>query len=231
MKDVSSSHFPAGLWWCRACCEVRLMSDSDNAPRYHVQNGKVEEELDPEREAFLRRHREHRLTPLKKNNARYFADLPAWDPLRTAYEEATDGRETFLLKSWRTDLNESRQYTVLRGSLDIATSVQLADESLREELTRELAYLPQLAEAVVNTLQRLVALLPSDELLPAYCSAEDPNVSFFYPNQRHLGLFVESCQKEGIAFDKEKLRDFFVRRQQDDALLLELHQRCKLRFL
>jgi hypothetical protein len=206
------------------------MSDTDDAPRYRVQNGKIEEEPDNEREAFLRRHRGHPLAQLKKKKDRYFADRPAWDPLRTAYEEVSDGRDTFLLKSWRTDLNEPRQYTVLRGSLDIATTIQLADEPLREELAREFSYAPQFVEEVVHTLQRLVTTLPPDELLPAYCSAEDPRVSFFYPNLRHLGLFVESCRKEGVTFDKEKLRDFFARRQQDEALTLELHQHCKLRF-
>jgi hypothetical protein len=228
---VSSAHFPAGLWWCKSCQDVRLMSDTDQAPHYHLQNGNVAEELDNEREVFLRRHNGHALVRLKKNKDRYFADRPAWDPLRIAYEEMTDGREVFLLKSWRTDLDEPRQYTVLRGSLNIATTIQLADEPLREELTREFSATPQVVEAVVTTLQRLVTGLPLDELVPAYCSAEDPQVSFFYPNPQHIRLFVESCRKGGSTSDKEKLRHFFVQRQQDDALMLELRQHCKLRFL
>lgn len=207
------------------------MSVTDQAPHYHLKNGNVEEELDNERELFLRRHDGHSLVQLKKNKDRYFADRPAWDPLRMAYEEMTDGREVFLLKSWRTDLNEPRQYTVIQGSLDIATTIQLADEPLREELTREFSSTPPVVEAVVTTLQRLVTGLPPDELVPAYCSAEDPQVSFFYPNLQHIKLFIESCRKGGSTFDKEKLRNFFVQRQQDDALMLELRQHCKLRFL
>ncbi len=207
------------------------MSETDNAPHYRLHNGSVEEEPDEEREAFLRKHSGHPLVRLKKNKDRYFADRPAWDPLRVAYEEMTDGRDIFLLKSWRINLDEPRQYAVLRGSLDIATTIQLADESLREELTREFTEEPQVVDTLVNTIQRSVAVLPPDELLPAYCSAEDPQVSFSYPSPQHLRFFVESCRKEGVAFDGEKLRNFLVRRQQDDALLLEIHQRCRLHFL
>jgi hypothetical protein len=207
------------------------MSDTDAAPHYLLQNETVEEKFDNERQTFLRKHRHHSLVRLRKNKDRYFADRPAWDPLRIAYEEVTDGRDIFLLKSWRTDLNEPRQYALLRGSLDIATTVQLAAEPLREELTREFSSSPQAVEAVVQRLQHLVTTLPTDELVPAYCSAEDPCVSFFYPNQRHLGLFVESCRKEGGVFDRERLRDFFAQRQQEDALMLELHQVYRLRFL
>lgn len=191
----------------------------------------MDEESSDERETFLRQHREHPLVRLKKNKDRYFADRPAWDPLRIAYEEVTDGRDIFLLKSWRANLDEPRQYAVLRGVLDIATTIQLADESLREELTREFADEPQVVDSLVDTIQRSVATLPPDELLPAYCSAEDPQVSFFYPSPQHLKLFIESCRKERIAFDGEKLRNFLTRCQQDDALMLEMHQRCRLRFL
>jgi hypothetical protein len=227
---VLSSRLSAGLWLCRNCFEVWLISTTDDAPRYRVQDGTIEETYDIERDAFLCRHLGHLLTPLKKKVDRYLADRPAWDPFRTAYEEVTDGRETFLLKSWRTQLDEPRQYALLRGSLAVETTIQLPDEPLRQELTRAFSCPSRLVEDVVKTLQRMAAALPPDELLPAYCSATDPDVSFFYPNEQHVGILIESCRKEGLGLGKEALHGFFTPRQQEDTLLLELRRHCELRF-
>ncbi len=119
---------PAVLLYCRPCLEVQLMS---TAPLYRKRGDDFEEEPDQGRNIFLQRHSGHSLTTLKKKKDKFSADRPVWDPFRTAYEEVTDGRETFLLKSWRADISAPRQYALLRGSLDIATTVTLPAEPLR----------------------------------------------------------------------------------------------------
>jgi hypothetical protein len=227
---VASSPYAAGVWLCRSCFEVQLLSAMESAPRSWEQDSDVQRDADDERTAFLHRHFGHPLTPLKKKKDRYFSDRPVWDPLRIAYEEVTDGRETYILKSWRTDLNEPRRYALLRGTLEVSITVQLPEEPLREELSRTFSCSPQQAEMIVDRLQRVVASLPPEELLPAYCAADDPHLLFSHLNERHLRKCVEACQTGSGMFDKARLRDFFVQHQQKDALTLEVHHSYRPHF-
>jgi len=221
---------PSVLLYCRTCLEVRLMSSSDAAPHYRSQGDDFEEEPDQERAAFLRRHRGHPLTVLKRKTDRFFADRPVWDPLRTAYEEVTDGREMFLLKSWRTDITAPRQYTLLRGSLDMTTTVALPEEPLRDTLAHSFPCSAAQLASLVKALQHAVATLPPEELIPAYCAADDPEVSFAYLAEHHLRMLAHRCSDAGLASERKRLWDFLISKQQEEELTVEMRQHCRLNF-
>jgi len=104
MKDSSSSSswslspLHPGLWYCRDCFEAQLISDMSSLVYKYDLDEDRKNEFKDEEIVFRRKHDRHRLLPLKKKKDRCFMDRPAWDPLRTAYEEVTDGKETFILK-------------------------------------------------------------------------------------------------------------------------------------
>jgi len=227
----TSSPYTPGVWLCRACFEVQLLSAQEHSRCAWESDTDCQEEVEDEDALFLRRHFGHPLVPLKKKKDRCFSDRPVWDPFRVAYEEVTDGRETYILKSWRTDLNEPRQYTLLRGALEVSVTIQLPEEPLRQEFTRAFSCSSQQAATLVNRLQRVVTALPPEELLPAYCAADDPQLLFSYLNERHLRKCVEACQTGGGTFDTARLRDFFIHHQQDDALTLEVRHSYRPHFL
>jgi len=221
---------PPVLLYCRTCLEVRPMTSFDAAPRYQARGTDFEEEPDQERDAFLQRHQDHPLTTLKRKKNRFCADRPAWDPFRIAYEEVTDGRETFLLKSWRTDISAPRQHALLRGSLDLTTIVMLPEEPLRDTLAHSFAFSPTQLTGLVKTLQRTVATLPPEELIPAYCSADDPEVSFAYLAEHHLRMLVRRCDEAGLAAKSVGLWDFFASKKQDEELTVEMRQHAHPHF-
>lgn len=219
----SLSFLSPGLWYCADCFEARLISN--------VSNLVYEEDLDEDEEvAFCHKHDRHRLLPLKKKKDRCFMDRPVWDPLRTAYEEVTDGWTTFILKSWRTDLNAPRRYALLRGTLAIATTVQLPQEPLRQELVRAFSCSAQTADIIMSSLQRAAAAFPVQELAPVYCSADDPDLLFAQPDARHIQALTQLCEKNGGALDKAQVHDFFLRQHREASLLLELRQQCEVHF-
>src|ERR1044071_1029884 len=125
-----------GLWCCCDCFEVQLISDMSSLVYKYDLDEDVNDELQDEEIVFRRKHNRHCLLPLKKKKDRCCMDRPVWDPMRMAYEEVTDGRETFILKSWRTDPHMPRYYALLRGTLAIETTVRLPQEPLRQELSR-----------------------------------------------------------------------------------------------
>ena len=219
------------LLYCRSCLEVQLLSPYDAAPLYRVRGTEVEEEPVQERETFLHRHQHHPLTTLKRKKDRFCADRPVWDPFRVAYEEVTDGRETFLLKSWRAEITEPRHYALLRGSLDLKTTVTLSEEPLRGSLTDCFPAFTPLLPGLVKALQGIVATLPPEELIPAYCSADDPQLSFAYLAEYHLRMLVRCCCDAGLTTDRDRVWHFFATRQQEEELTVEMRQYCRPCFL
>jgi hypothetical protein len=191
----------------------------------------VEEESDNERVAFLQRHQEHPLAVLKRKKDRCATDRPIWDPLRTSYEEVMDGHETFLLKSWRTDIVAPRQYALLRGAVEVTTTITLHEEPLRDTLLKSFAFSPEETAALVRACQRTVATFSPEELIPAYDSTEDPQISFAYLNEQHLRLLVRRCSETSPLTDKKRMWDFLIRNQQEEELTLELRQDSRLHFL
>jgi hypothetical protein len=204
------------------------MSPYDTAPLYQQRGDDFEEVPEEDEHAiFLQRHAGHSLGPLKKKKDKFFADRPLWDPFRVAYEEVTDGHETFLLKSWRADLTAPRQYALLRGSLAVTTTVTLPEEPLRGSLAGYFPAFTPLLPNLMKALQRRVSLLPPEELIPAYCSADDPQLSFAYLAEPHLRMIVRCCSEAGLTLERDRLWRFFTTKQQEEELTVELRQDCR----
>lgn len=221
---------PAVLWYCRSCLAVRL-TDLYDAPLLSLLRS-AEDEEDPKLDdkAFARQHQHHPLGTLKRKRARVWADRPLWDPYCIAYEEVTNGRETFLLKSWRPALNEPQLYTLLRGSLDITATVTLPEEPLRESLFKYCPTLVFLVPRLVKIMQRTVATFPPEELLPAYDSADDPQLSFASLTERQLWVLWRCCCEASGTGEKDRWWSFLATRQHEEELTVEIRQHCHLRF-
>ncbi len=225
----SVSPFSPGLWYCRECFVAQLISDMNNLAAEQDCEESTNEQED-EAVSFYRQHGGHHILPLAKKKDRCCTDRPAWDPFRTAYEEVTDGCDTFLLKSWRTNLHEPRTYALLRGALAITTTVQLPEEPLRQELVHEFSCSVQTADAIVNRLRRVVTTIPASELRSVYCSAEDPSLFFAHLDERLLRVLTQSCREADLTLDAAQVRNFFIQQQQE-WLALELRQSCDVLLL
>lgn len=220
----------SALVYCQRCLEVCHLTPYDTTPRYQHEDDEITEEPDHAPEVFFRHHYGHPLALLRKKKDRYWADRPLWDPFRIAYQEVTNGQETFLLKSWRTELAAPRQYALLHGSLAISTEVCLPPEPLQSTLRQELLCTPAQSISLTTLLQRTIASIPAEELVVAYCSADDPQVSFAYLTEHHLRMLARRCRATGVAVEQERLWAFLVRHHTEEALTVEIRQRCALQF-
>jgi hypothetical protein len=231
-----SSHL---FWYCTDCREVFRVAPFDDAPQDTVQAGEelnrvdstLGEEPGNERERFLHCHRGHRLGILKKVKDKILSDRPVWDPMRTVYEEVSDGQEIFLLKSWREDISGPRCYLLLEGSLVVEeVSVSLEEELVRRALRCSFAFPAATLDHLMAIIQKTVAALSPEDLIPAYSLGTDPNVDFAYLSDRHLDLLLRNClplvDEEGNA----SLRRFFLTRHYNEELTLTVRQQLRLCF-
>jgi hypothetical protein len=225
-----SSHL---FWYCTDCREVFRATPFDDAPQYAVQGcdelGQVDDTLveEPcnERERFLQRHHGHRLGILKRVKDKILPDRPVWDPMRTVYEEVTDGQKTFLLKSWREDVFLPRCYLLLNGSLVVEeVSATLEEELLRGALYRGYSFPAATIDHLIVVIQKTVAALPPEELTPAYDSGTDPNLVFAYLSGHHLDLLLRRCLQVVGKEDSASLRRFFLTRHYSEELTVAVRQ-------
>ena len=227
------------FWYCTECREVFRPTPFDDAPQYAVPaSTELSGFADPwieepcgEREKFLDRHHGHRLGVLKKIRDKALSDRPVWDPMRTVYEEVSDGQGTFLLKSWREDVSAPRCYLLLNGSLVVdGGSVSLEEELLRRALHWGCSFPEMTLEQLTKVIQEIVAALPQEDLIPAYSSGSDPNVLFAYLSGHHLDLLLRHCLqvvgKEGSA----SLRRFFLTRHYSEELTVAIRQQLHPHF-
>ncbi len=220
----------AVLWYCRSCLAVRLTDLYDAPLLALLRSAEDEENPTLDDKAFARQHQHHPLGPLKRKKARVWADRPLWDPCRTVYEEVTNGRETFLLKGWRTTISEPRLYGLLRGSLDIATTITLPEELLRERLVEWFPALTPLVPRLMQRIQRTVATFPAEELLPTHGAADDPQLSFASLTEHQLRVLCRCCCEASGTGEKDRWWSFWATRQQEEELIVEIRQHCRLRF-
>jgi hypothetical protein len=218
---------PPVLLYCPTCGEVRSLSANNAAPSYAFDGDEWEEivaDSEQDSTAFLQDHYHHALRLLEKKADRFHADRPVWDPFRIAYEAVTDGDETFLLKSWRTTLDEPRQYGLLRGSLEITTQVHLPVQPLSTTLASSFFLSAQQLRLLIAAFQSSVGALPAQEFVPAYCSADDPQLSFVYLAEHHLQHLLRSCQADRFSIDQAQMWDFLISHRYEEELTIEVRQ-------
>lgn len=218
---------PPVLLYCATCGEVRSLSATEAAPSYALHGDEWEEipaEAEQNSTSFLQDHSPHALCVLEKKADRFHADRPVWDPFRIAYEEVTDGTETFLLKSWRTSLDEPRQYELLHGSLDITTQVHLPGQPLSTTLASVFCLSAPQVRLLIAAFQSSVRALPAQEFVPAYCSADNPQLSFVYLTEQHLQHLLRGCQTDRFSIEPAQMWDFLISHQQEEELSVEVRQ-------
>lgn len=121
--------------WCRNCNEIHHVTPFDGAPRYEFDRGEQMEFPMDDRRAFLQRHFGHRLDALQGVGERRFAAGQAMDPMSVGYVEVTNGKESFVLRSFRNRIEEPLHFELIRARLKPAgASVSIRENEIRKEM-------------------------------------------------------------------------------------------------
>ena len=142
---------------CKVCNAVCEITPFDQCPEYHYSEAAGEyyaKERDDKLD-FIQKHREHRIEELTILENPMYSEGPYADPQRTLYFEATNGKETFLIKRWRNSVLDPVRYDVVPGRLEVKKTVDIQKGSLEKQIRYELRN-PSLAEAKVSQFIEIV---------------------------------------------------------------------------
>ncbi len=222
-KEPAETQLPVAphlFWYCSDCHEVFRPLPMEEPQ---------EEGVPDERLEFLQSHRFHRLGILRRVAGKVLSNRPFWDPMRVTYEEVSSGRQTFVLKSWREDITLPRQYVLLQGCLKVEeNSLSLDEELLRESLGACLVLEPEALERLLRVMRETVAAFSPEELLGAYGSGEETDLSFAYLSDRQWDLLLRRCSRVVDPSQRGLLEAAFRSWRYEEELMVAVRQKLHL---
>jgi hypothetical protein len=108
---------------CQDCNRLLLLGAHNRAPAWRMRAGDIEPVEVPrnDEEEFRRAHAGHRTGELSVVEGSFVSEGTWGDPMRVAYFEASDGRETVVVRRRRTHLDRPVIYEVVPGRIEVRT--------------------------------------------------------------------------------------------------------------
>jgi len=122
---------------CVTCNEVVNIIEWDSYPEYVWNDGDMEEIHVDDTDVFFQRHKGDQLEVLTPVSG-IISNKPYVEPVKDCYFEATNGTERFLIKKWRSSIDQPFTYEIISGRLEISTEKMLVQvEAIRKQIRME----------------------------------------------------------------------------------------------
>lgn len=158
-----------GLLRCVECNELFQMTDYDSSPEYQVtENGEIHVIPRDERRSFLASHKGHKIERLKVKKGSLVSDQPYMEPIKTTYFQATNGKESFIVKRWRESIDSPMRYELIKGDIVLVNEeLGVQVEEIRKQLAYDFKDEPLSEKKIkpfIESLQRIVVRLNPGKL-------------------------------------------------------------------
>ena len=205
---------------CVECNEVMNETEWDLHPHYEWSEGEIKETERNDRTPFLERHRGHeteKLTPLMPP----LSDRPYSEPVKASFFEATNGAELFVIKRWRTRIEDPFTYEIIEGRLEITTgSVRAQTAAIKKQLQSE-EDSPISGEKVHRFIQAVRKEMEQldPETLEVSAEGETPLISYHQLGDRNVDRILARCQDVCSQRELDLLREFIDRHNEYDGVM------------
>ena len=206
---------------CTKCNAIINMTEGDFYPSYTWNNeGELKETAMDDRKAFRQKHKGHKtekLIPLTPP----ISDKPYIEPLKTCYFEATNGTERFLIKRWRSKIDEPLAYEIIEGSIAIKNGrIRAQTSAIKQQIkTEKNSFISEkklncFIQAVRKEVERL-----DSEALTVSAEGETPLISYYQLGSECIDRILTRCQDKFTHHELNKLRDFINRHNEYDDVM------------
>jgi hypothetical protein len=209
---------------CTECNAIINMTEGDFYPSYTWNNeGELKEIAMDDRKAFRQKHKGHKtekLTPLTPP----ISDKPYTEPLKTCYFEATSGNERFLIKRWRSKIDEPFAYEIIEGSIEIKNGrVRAQTAAIKQQMKMENnSFISETKlNCFIQAVRKEVEQLDPEDL-EVSAEGETPLVCYYHLENECVNRILTRCRDKFTQREINKLRDFINRHNEyDDVMTVE----------
>jgi hypothetical protein len=205
---------------CIKCNAIMHMTEGDGSPHYAWNDGEINEITTDDRKTFLQKHKDHPteyLTPLTPP----ISDKPYNEPLKTSYFEATNGTERFLIKRWRTKIEDPFAYEIIEGSIKLTNgTLRIQASAITKQLQAENDSLisEEKIHSFIQAVRAEVELL-DPEALEITAEGETPLTSYYQLGSTCVDRVLTRCKGTFTQRELNKLRDFIKEHNEYDDVM------------
>jgi hypothetical protein len=185
---------------CRQCDEVIRLTPYDCLPEYHYEDSIQDfvEKQCHDRTPFEDKHGDHHLERLVIDEGSYVSTEPFSSPTGTTFVEATNGKERFVIKRWRTRVDEPLHYELIHGRIEITgIAFEVQSDQLTRQMEAELTcppVAPEKIEAFVKEIENMIPGLAVIEQSESF-QTEDPLTTHVKLNDSLVNEILEAGKK------------------------------------
>ena len=211
---------------CKNCDEIFMKTPFDQSPEYEGDPDRSPENIRSiERDDFqdfLIHHQGHQLENLKIIEDSFVSEKPYFEPLKTSFLKATNGKENFVIKKFREKIDEPLKYELIFGDYALqCMDIEIQSSEISNQLKRELRPPPSPTQIsaflkLYRTLAQSINLRDCERVpeesphpLEVYYKIDDVSLMYLLRNCHHI-----------FTGQKYSAVEEFIHRHKDDGVLL-----------
>lgn len=220
---------------CKNCNDIFMKTPFDQYPEYEWDPDRLPENFrSNERDDlqdFLIHHHGHQLENLKVLEDSFVSEKAYSEPVKTSYFKATNGKENFVIKKFRENIDEPLKYQVVSGDFSLkCTAIEIQWEEIFKQLKREIK--PPLSqtqmEAFLKLYRHLFKNIDVDDLERVPEDSPHPLEIYYKINDVHLMYLLRNCRNIFKGQEYSAMEEFIHRHKDDGVLLLKATYKIQL---
>jgi hypothetical protein len=218
-----------GLIRCITCNEIFLKTLYDQWPEYDHSPGLFSEPLQTvERDDykdFLRQHQNHLMEDLEILQDSFVSEKPYSEPTKVSYFKVTNGKEKFVVKKYRTRIDEPLTYQLIPGDYSLKLlRLEAQSKEIRKQLEREMKdppLSPQQLEAFHKLFQKVLKMVDIKDLERVPEDSSHPLEAYYKMDEVSLAYLMRNCRNIFKGREYQEVEAFIHRHRDDGVLLLK----------
>ena len=220
---------------CKNCDEIIMKTPFDQYPEYEWDTGRSPENFrsieKDDFQDFLIHHHGHQLENLKIIEDSFASERAYFEPIKTSFFKATNGKEKFVIKKFRGKIDEPLKYQLISGDYSLkCTAIEIQSEEISKQLKRELK--PPLSQTQIAAFLKLylaiVENINIDDLDRISEESPYPLEIYYKIDDLHLMYLLRNCRNLFKGQEYSAMEEFIHRHKDDGVLLLKATYKIQL---
>ncbi|MBM4347775.1 MAG: hypothetical protein FJ107_06535 [Deltaproteobacteria bacterium] len=214
---------------CITCDEIFMKTPFDQWPEYDSVMGGVSESFrtieTDDFQVFLKHHQNHQTEALEVLEDSFVSEKPYSEPMKVSYFRATNGKEKFVVKKFRTKIDEPLTYQLIHGDYSLTLlRLEIQSKEIIGQLARELKT-PSLSrpkvEAFLKVLRQVLKTVDIETLERIPEDSPHPLEVYYKMDEVSLAYLLRNCRSIFEGQEYKEIETFIHRHKEDGVLLLK----------
>ena len=216
---------------CIECNEVTHVTDYDCSPQYQCDE-KLEEVIEKpmdDMRNFMVQHRHHMIEELSRIKDSFISEGAYVEPLKVSYFEATNGKERFVIKKWRENINDPLQYELIPGYIKTTISLEVQLDEIRKQLHDEIKH-PYITEAkierFIQIIEKVASQFSAGDKIEITAETDTPLISYCKMDTDFTREILRLSEEIFSAEELKEIEQFIYRNNNDNEPMTLLLKRA-----